>query len=125
MLLQIVPIGRLDGTAPRPEAGIAAARLVGALLAGRRIMVDEDTFGLEVGKFLVARIAQEQRLAPVADENDAGESGFWSLDPRLSHAREKVAGFLNETSKGLHMIAKSRSCTRSTTPGRGGAPIGL
>jgi hypothetical protein len=62
VLLQIVPIGRLDGTAPRPETGVAAARLVGALLAGGRIVVDVDTFGLEVGILLVARIAQEQRL---------------------------------------------------------------
>ena len=70
VLLQVMPIGRLDRAAPGADAGIAAARLVGALLAGRRIVVDEDTLGLEVGILLVARIAQEQRLAAVADEND-------------------------------------------------------
>src|SRR5260370_39054647 len=30
----------------------------------------KDTFGLEIGKFLVAIVAQEQRLAAIADEHE-------------------------------------------------------
>jgi hypothetical protein len=70
MLLKLMPIGLADAGAAR---GVAArrsrARLVGALLVGRGIVVGENLFGLQIGKFLVAVVAQEQRLAPVADKN--------------------------------------------------------
>jgi hypothetical protein len=36
---------------------------------GRRVHVGEDLRGFQVGKFLVAVVAQEQRFASVADEN--------------------------------------------------------
>jgi hypothetical protein len=77
VLLQIVPIGLLDRAAAMPDAGEAAARSVGALLMGRRVVIEEDALGLEVGVLLVTFIAQEQRLAPVADENNGI---VWNVD---------------------------------------------
>jgi hypothetical protein len=64
-----------------PEQGRdLRARLVGALLMGRRILIGENLFGFQVGKFLVTVIAQEQRLASVADENH-GVVGDCELSP--------------------------------------------
>ena len=40
VLLQIVPIGRFDRAAAGPNAGVAAARPVSALLVGRRVLVE-------------------------------------------------------------------------------------
>jgi hypothetical protein len=37
---------------------------------GRRVVVGEDALDLEIGKFLVALVAQEQGLAAIADEDD-------------------------------------------------------
>src|SRR5580704_16357913 len=41
VLLQFVPIGLRHRAAAMPDAGVAAARPVGALLVGRRIYIDE------------------------------------------------------------------------------------
>ena len=65
-----MPVGLIHAAAPmRAGAPKGRARLVGALLMGRRIFVGENLLGLQVGKFLVAVVAQEQRFASVADEN--------------------------------------------------------
>src|ERR1700693_1137953 len=48
----------------------AAARFVGTLFMSRRITIDEHALGLEIREFLVTVIAQEQRLASIADEYD-------------------------------------------------------
>src|SRR6516165_5523765 len=69
MLLQIVPISVSDTAAQiSPGPLECAAGPVTALLVGRRVFVDENPFGLQIGKFLIAGIAQEQRFAAVADE---------------------------------------------------------
>src|ERR1700686_2537037 len=78
MLLEIVPIGLFYAAAVvRGRALEAAARTVGALLMGGWIVIDKDPLGLQVRKFLVAGIAQEQCLAAVADQN---ESVVWNCD---------------------------------------------
>jgi hypothetical protein len=72
VLLDLVPVGRFDGAAlvlrSRPRG--QPARTLGALVAGQRVVVDEHLFGGQIGKFLVAGVAQKQRLAAVADEHD-------------------------------------------------------
>jgi hypothetical protein len=70
VLLEVMPVGLVHAAAPvRAGARKGRARLVGTLLMGRRILVSENLLGFQVGKFLVAVIAQEQRFASVADKN--------------------------------------------------------
>ena len=64
MLLDMVPVDRLDGTALAGDERLAyMAGSFAALLMGERIFILEDVLGLQAGIFLVALIAQEQRLA--------------------------------------------------------------
>jgi hypothetical protein len=54
MLLEVVPVGLFHAAAPmRARAGKGRARLVGALLMGRRILVGKNPLGFQVWKFLV------------------------------------------------------------------------
>ena len=55
------PHGRREG----PAGG------VGSLLVGRRILVGENALGHQIGKLLVAFVAQKERLAAVADEDES------------------------------------------------------
>src|SRR4029077_4480694 len=60
----------IDAVAPtRAGARKGRARLVGTLLMGWRIFVGENLLGLQVGKLFIAVVAEEQRLASIADEN--------------------------------------------------------
>ena len=72
MFLKIVPIGRFHGGATIRVCMLeCSAWAIGALLAGGRILVDEDAFGLEVWKFCIARIAQKQCLPAIANEHQS------------------------------------------------------
>jgi hypothetical protein len=44
---------------------------IGSLFVGRGIVIDENALGHQIGKHLVAFVAQEKRLAAVADENES------------------------------------------------------
>src|SRR3984893_4009044 len=71
VLLEVMPVGRLHAASFVCTCALEyAAWTVGTLLAGWRVFVNEDTLGLEIGKFLVAVVAQEQRLAAIADEHE-------------------------------------------------------
>jgi hypothetical protein len=69
MLLELVPIRRIH-TAAEVRAGPLehASRSIGALLAGRRVLVREHAFGPQIGELLIAIIAQEQCLSTVPDK---------------------------------------------------------
>src|SRR5579863_3201004 len=69
LLLDLVPVRRLHtAVAMRAGALHGATRAIGALLVCRRIFIAEHPLGLQIGKFLVSGIAEEQRALPVADE---------------------------------------------------------
>ena len=40
------------------------------LLAGGWVFVDEHTFGFQVQKFFITRVAQEQCFSPITDEDE-------------------------------------------------------
>jgi len=70
LLLELVPVGRVEAAALIGVGSLeAASRPIGALLAAGRVLIDEDPFGGQIEELLVARVAQKQRLATVADEN--------------------------------------------------------
>ena len=57
---QLVPVDFVHGTARSADAGECAARLVGALLVTRRIVVPENIFDLKADVFLTTFVAQEK-----------------------------------------------------------------
>jgi hypothetical protein len=62
---------------------------------GRRIVIGEYALGLEVRKLLIALVAQEQRLATVADEHKriVGNLQFAHIAaPRLNSIERKIQG---------------------------------
>src|SRR5262249_1995302 len=67
----IVPVSLFHARTDRPNTGKCPSRPVSPLLTGRRVDVSHDPLGLQVGKFLVTRVAQEKRLTAVTDENEA------------------------------------------------------
>ena len=72
MLLDFMPIRRLHSAV----AGCVGARegatgAIGSLFVGRRILVDENALGHQIGKLFVTFVAQKKRLAAVADENES------------------------------------------------------
>ena len=70
VLFQVVPVGLRDARSAEADRRMLPAWTVGALLVGGRVfLVDEDPLGLEVEVLRVAFVAQNQRLAAVADEN--------------------------------------------------------
>jgi len=76
---------RVEPGAREPAAGAIRSLLVG----GWVLFVDEDTLGHEIGELLIAGVAQKQRLAAVADENEGvmGNSGFGHLGLSSREAR--------------------------------------
>ena len=70
VLLKAMPVSLIDTAAPM-RAGPRKGRawLVGALLMSRRILISKNLLSFQIGKFFVTIVAQEQRLAAVADEN--------------------------------------------------------
>jgi hypothetical protein len=79
MFVDLVPVGLLNGAAL--VLGIGAREKpswpIAALIVGRRILIDEHLFRREIGEFLVADVAQKQRLAAVADKHDRV---VWNVD---------------------------------------------
>jgi len=71
LLLNVMPIDRLDCTPPtRVQRFADASRPFATLLVCQRVVVLEHALGLEIWKFLVTLIAQEQRFASVAYKNE-------------------------------------------------------
>ena len=70
LLLELMPVGIFHRAPARAHARESAARLIRALLPRGRILIAQDPFSLEIEEFLIPFIAQEQRLAAVADENE-------------------------------------------------------
>ncbi len=70
MLLDIVPIGWLDRASAALRSLADVPRPVGALFVAGRIFVLKNLLGLEIGKFLVAVIAQEQGFSAIADKHE-------------------------------------------------------
>src|SRR5262245_31790340 len=58
-------VGLLDRAARRIDGIEGAAGRIASLLAGLEILVLIDLLGLEVGKFAVANILQQQRLLAI------------------------------------------------------------
>jgi hypothetical protein len=79
-LALLVPVGLLHGGAGFAHGRNGAARRVGALLAGRRILLLIDLPGLQVGKLLVADVFQHQRLCAVTDHDP-----FTGMKLQLGH----------------------------------------
>jgi len=72
MLLDFMPIRRLHGAAAdRMGARERATGTIGPLLVRRRVLFGENALGHQIGKHLIAGVAQEKRLAAVADENES------------------------------------------------------
>src|SRR5271157_2057802 len=70
MLLDVVPVGRLDGAPPYAlGAGEASAGPIGTLFVRRRVLIDERLLGDEIGESLVAGVPQDEGLATVADKD--------------------------------------------------------
>src|ERR1019366_7427680 len=67
MLLDVMPIGWLDGTPLRSLANVP--RPLGTLLVAGWIFLLNNLLSLEVRKFLVAIISQEQGFSTVADKH--------------------------------------------------------
>jgi hypothetical protein len=62
MLFQVMPVGLAHFAAARAgRRGDGGTRLVRTLLMGQWFSLCEDLFGLQVGKFFIAVIAQEKR----------------------------------------------------------------
>jgi hypothetical protein len=57
-----------------------------------RVYVGEDLFGFQIGKFLIAIVAQEQRLAPVADENHGPMGDCKLIHIQLLKQRRRLSG---------------------------------
>jgi hypothetical protein len=71
MLLEVMPIGILHGaTEVRRRTFECASRAIGSLLAGGWVFVDEHAFGFQVQKFLITRVAQEQRFSSITDDDE-------------------------------------------------------
>ena len=70
VFFDLMPIGCFDRAARGADARETAAGPIDALLMSRRVVIDEYPLGLEFGEFLIAVIAQKQRLAAVAHEYD-------------------------------------------------------
>ena len=95
VLLQVMPVGLLHAAAAmRSRALKAASGPVGTLLVGRRIFLGEDALDLQIGELLVAVIAQEKRLAAVADEHQGvmgdGELGHMKLPNDRARRRRRL-----------------------------------
>lgn len=69
VLLEVVPVSRFDGAALMADTRKDAPRLVRALLARWWIYVGEHALDSEIGKLLVAVVAQEKRLAAVSHKH--------------------------------------------------------
>jgi hypothetical protein len=72
---------------------------------GRGVLVLEDPFGLEVGKFLVAFVAKKQRLAAIAHEHERVVG-----DPKLAHGGspyDSVADKPSRTGEGSELVERS------------------
>jgi hypothetical protein len=108
VLLEVMPVGRLHSASDGRTCALEyAAWAVGTLLAGWRVFVNEDTFGLQIGKFLVAVVAQEQRLAAIADEHEWHGPGKVRRDTDSSKARiEKSRGSNRQWRKRAVVVGK-------------------
>jgi len=71
VLLEVMPIGRLNGAAPWTYVGESATWSVCSLLMRWWIMIDEHSFRLQVQVFVITGIAQKESLAAIADKHDS------------------------------------------------------
>src|SRR6516164_3976667 len=70
MLPEFMPVSRLHAATAVCSCTLECASwAVAALLPRGRIFLDEDTLSRQIEKFLIANIAQKQRLAPITDEH--------------------------------------------------------
>jgi hypothetical protein len=71
VLLNIVPIGWLDSASAAHLRSLAnVPRTLGPLLVGGWIFILKNLLGLEIRKFLVAIISQEQGFSAIADKHE-------------------------------------------------------
>ena len=87
MLLDFVPVSRLDGASAACKRGFAdASGTVAALLVRGRIFLFEYLLSPEIWKFRVTMISQEKCLAAVADKHQ-GVIGYFQHFLRSSKLR--------------------------------------
>jgi hypothetical protein len=79
MFFEIMPVRRLHRAVTRGvRAHRCSAGAIRALLVRRGILIDKHALGHQIGEFLVAIVAYEQRLPAVADEDEriVWDNGF-------------------------------------------------
>jgi len=65
----VVPVGLLHSAFDVADRAVGAARRVAAERACRQVLLLQNLYGLEVGKFGIARVFENQSLRTIADNN--------------------------------------------------------